>query len=107
MNEIATKATWSNHPIDNPKRIAIDLRFTKTQFAKLVKGLIPREMEDKWFIYYEEEWLYFHRSWTGYGWYKAQVIKTADYYSINEFWAERNHEKYKNEDAMNFQRTVF
>lgn len=48
--------------------------------------------------FYENDWLYFHRSWTGYGLYKAQLIKEKDGYSIKEFWAERNQEKYKNED---------
>lgn len=43
-------------------------------------------------------WLYFHRSWTGNGMYKAKLNKETDGYSITEFWAERNQEKYKNED---------
>jgi ADP-ribosylglycohydrolase len=98
MNKIATKDTWKNHPIDNPKRIAIDLHFTDKQFSKLITGLIQQEMEDKWFIYFENEWLYFHRSWTGNGMYKAKLNKQTDGYSITEFWAERNQEKYKNED---------
>lgn len=98
MNETATKETWKNIPIDNPKRIHIDLKFTDKQFSKLTMGLIPQEMEDKWFIYYEDEWLYFHRSWTGNGMYKAKLNKVTDGYSITEFWAERNEEKYKNED---------
>jgi len=98
MSEIATKETWVNHPIDNPKRIVIDLLFTDKQFSKLSKGLIPEEMEDKWFVYYENEWLYFHRSWTGNGVYKAKLIKETLGYSIKEFWAERNQEKYNNED---------
>jgi hypothetical protein len=90
MNKIATKDTWKNHPIDNPRRIAIDLHFTDNQFSKLTTGLIPQEMEDKWFIYFENEWLYFHRSWTGNGMYKAKLNKQTDGYSITEFWAERN-----------------
>lgn len=98
MNEIATKDTWQNQPIDNPKRIAIDLHLTDKQFSKLTNGLIPQQMEDKWFIYYENEWLYFHRSWTGNGMYKAKLNKETDGYSITEFWTERNQEKYKNED---------
>jgi ADP-ribosyl-[dinitrogen reductase] hydrolase len=65
MNETATKETWKNIPIDNPKRIVIDLIFTVKQFSKLILGLIPQQMEDKWFIYYEKERLYFYRSWTG------------------------------------------
>lgn len=98
MNEIATKYTWRNQAIDNPKRIAIDLHLTDKQFSKMINGLIPQQMEDKWFIYYENEWLYFHRSWTGNGIYKAKLNKENDGYSITEFWAERNQEKYKNED---------
>ena len=98
MNETATKQTWENIPIDNPKRIDIDLVFTHQQFSKLTRGLIPQQMEDKWFIFYENEWLYFHRSWTGNGMYKAKLNKVNDDYSIKEFWVERNQEKYKNED---------
>jgi ADP-ribosyl-[dinitrogen reductase] hydrolase len=98
MSEIATKDTWQNQPIDNPKRIAIDLHLTEKQFAKVTNGLIPQKMEDKWFIYYENDWLYLHRSWTGFGIYKAKLNKEPDGYSITEFWAERNQEKYRNED---------
>lgn len=98
MNDIATKNTWGHYPIDSPKRIDIDLHFTEIQFFKLTHGLIPQQMEDKWFIYYENEWLYFHRSWTGNGMYKAKLNKVTDGYSIREFWAERNQEKYINKD---------
>ncbi|NWJ51326.1 MAG: ADP-ribosylglycohydrolase family protein [Bacteroidetes bacterium] len=55
-------------------------------------------MEDKWFIFYENDYLFFHRSWTGFGLYKAQIIKEQVGYSIHEFWAERNQEKYSNKD---------
>jgi len=98
MNGIATKTSWENFPIDNPKEIAINLFFTYKQFSKLTKGLIPQVMEDKWFIYFEHDELYFHRSWTGIGIYRAKLTKEGNGYSIKEFWAERNPEKYKNED---------
>jgi len=57
-------------------------------------------MEDKWFIYFENGWLYFHRSWTGFGIYKAQLKKEPDGNgnSISEFWVERNQKKYINKD---------
>jgi ADP-ribosyl-[dinitrogen reductase] hydrolase len=98
MENYKTKDKCQNQPIDNPKRIAIGIQLTDKQFSKVTCGLIPQEMEDKWFIYYENEWLYFHRSWTGNGIYKAKLNKESDGYSITEFWAERNQEKYKNED---------
>jgi ADP-ribosylglycohydrolase len=98
MDEIAIRTNWDNEPIENPKRIEISLQFTCKQFSKLTNGLVPHQMEDKWFIFYENDWLYFHRSWTGYGFYKAQLIKEQNGYSIKEFWVERNKEKYENND---------
>lgn len=97
MNERATKETWKNIPIDNPKQIEIDLFFTDNQFSQLTQGFIPQQMEDKWFIYYDNEWLYIHRSWTGYGIYKAQLHQTTNGFSIQAFWAERNPEKHNYE----------
>ena len=98
MDEIAKKNSWKNHPIEIPKRISIDLYFTDDQFSKLKRGLLPRQMEDKWFIYFENDWLYFHRSWTGQGIYRAKLNRETDGFSINEFWAERNQEEYRNND---------
>ena len=98
MDKTATRTTWKNEPIVDPKRIGIDLHFTDAQFSKLMKGLVPHEMEDKWFIFFENDWLYFHRSWTGHGIFKAQLTKEQDGYSIKEFWAERKNEIYSNQD---------
>ncbi len=98
MDQIAIKESWKNYPIDNPKTIKLKLIFNEEQFLKIQNGLIPVEMEDKWFIYYEDGWLYFHRSWTGFGLYKAQLLQKDNFYVISEFYAERNKEKYINDD---------
>ncbi len=55
-------------------------------------------MGEKWFIYFENDWLYFHRSWTGIGIYKANVIAIENRYEIREFWVERNPLIYANTD---------
>jgi ADP-ribosylglycohydrolase len=55
-------------------------------------------MEDKWFIFFENNCLFMHRSWTGFGIYKACITKNDKGYSFKELWVERNQEKYKNED---------
>ena len=34
-------------------------------FARAIRGLVPTEMEEKWFIFYEDGVLHCHRSWTG------------------------------------------
>ena len=84
-NGIATKDSWKNLPIDNPKQLQIYLEFNESQFSKIKNGLIPEEMEDKWFIYYEEGFLYFHRSWTGFGMYKTKITKEPTGYIIRDF----------------------
>lgn len=48
------------------KRVPLrNLTLTTKEYARLSLGLIPEEMEDKWFIYLEDNKLYCHRSWTG------------------------------------------
>jgi hypothetical protein len=104
--EIATKDTWINLPIDNPKHLKINLVFNESEFSKIKNGLIPEEMEDKWFIYYEEGFLHFHRSWTGYGLFKAKITKEPTGYIIRDFWVERNIEKYSNLDDDGYRTTL-
>jgi len=110
MENIATKESWKNTPIDTPKRIDIskivpdlDLSFSEEQLLKIKNGLIPQEMEDKWFIYYENDWLFFHRSWTGYGIYRAKIVKKKNNsnnrdYAIKDFYVERNKKYYNHEN---------
>jgi ADP-ribosyl-[dinitrogen reductase] hydrolase len=98
MEEVASRSLWKNTPISSPKLIDISLHFTDSQYLKLQNGLMPQQQEDKWFIFFEDNWLYFHRSWTGLGIYKAQLIKEEKGYAIKEFWAERSQVAYKNED---------
>ena len=40
-------------------------RFSLEEFERISHGLIPEEMEDKWFIYHDGTTLHLHRSWTG------------------------------------------
>lgn len=88
---IATRESWEIVPIINPQPLDINIQISDRHFFEIKKGLVPRDMDDRWFIYYENEWLYFHRSWTGFGFYKAKLNKTKEGYSINEFWVERNN----------------
>lgn len=93
-NEIATPDSWPLQPIIMPRHVKADLRYTEAQFEQMTRGFIPEEMEDRWFIYFEEHFLYFHRSWTGFGIYKARITKENDAYTIREFWVEQNPENY-------------
>jgi len=40
--------------------------------ASICCGLKPEQMEDKWFVYWEDQTLFLHRSWTGHCIYAAR-----------------------------------
>ena len=84
-----------NFPIDFPHEIAIDLSFDEAQYQKLILGLSAKEMENRWRIKFENDALFFQRSWTGYTIFEAKIHKENNRYYINSFYAERNPEKYK------------
>jgi hypothetical protein len=71
--KIAKRDDWKTEPLpDISKSIAIDLNYSKSEFDRIVIGNIPEEMEDKWFVFYEDPWLYLHRSWTGFCIFKVR-----------------------------------
>jgi len=66
MPTIAKAVDWKNRPL--PTRhivIMLDFHLDAAESACVRHGLLPLEMEDKWFLYYEGSTLYMHRSWTG------------------------------------------
>ncbi len=93
-----------NLPIDVPHKIAIDLSFSEEQFQKIMLGLSAKEMENRWHIKFENDTLFFQRSWTGYTIFEAKIHKENNSYYINSFYAERNPEKYKiTDDAFDIE----
>jgi 8-oxo-dGTP diphosphatase len=64
---IAKKSDWKNKELSKNKIVVdLDITFNEEEMTVIKKGIIPSAMEDKWFIYYEDNKLFFHRSWTGY-----------------------------------------
>lgn len=61
----ASATSWQCIPFKDGVPLAYQAIFNSEQFARLKVGHIPRGMDDKWFIYYEEPHLFLHRSWTG------------------------------------------
>jgi hypothetical protein len=95
MNEAAKAQEWLI-PMDTPKQIDFELHVTREEYERLTLGAKAEGIDDRWYIYCEDNWLYFHRLWTGYGIYKAQLFQDTDGYSMKNFWVERNAVKYTN-----------
>ena len=63
--------------------------FTREDFARLCFGVVPRSMEDKWFVFFESPWLYLHRSWTGICVYQVRFAQSAAGVEIADVIANR------------------
>lgn len=65
--------------------------FTSVEIERLRVGLIPRVMEDKWFIYCDNHTLNIHRSWTGFHIYKITMQPLEDNtYSVTQAIVNRD-----------------
>lgn len=95
----ATKSSWKTLPAPQ-QCIPLDLKaiYTNEEFEKILLGLIPDEMEDKWFIYFSDNWLNFHRSWTGHFIYRIKILHTEIGYEIFDSWVNRNFDEYQYTD---------
>lgn len=88
---MAAKASdWKTFPLpDQRMRITLGRAFDSVEMARIRNGLVPEEMEDKWFIYYQDDTLYLHRSWTGYCIYVVRFVEAGEGVS-RMTWAEVN-----------------
>ena len=57
-------------------------------------GLVPGQMEDKWFIYWQDDVLYFHRSWTGFCVYVVRFEFEGKSYRMVEADLNRERSEY-------------
>ena len=72
---------------DFPEKYAsfnLNKELTNKEYELLEWGFRPSQQEDKWYIYVEDAWIYFHRSWTGHVCYKTKVEKSATGYLLTE-----------------------
>jgi hypothetical protein len=68
--------------------------YSPLEFEIISAGLMPVEMEDRWFIYYESPWLYLHRSWTGFCIYKVRFEPCGDKILATETIVNRDPAQY-------------
>jgi hypothetical protein len=95
----ATKESRKTQPMPELReRLPFDALYTDSDAEKIMNGFIPKEMEDKWFIYFENGWLFFHRSWTGHCIYMVKLDGSPAGVRVVEAWVNRDKEQYNNSD---------
>lgn len=82
------------------KPIAVDRCYSAEEFDQLKKGFIPQDMDEKWFVYYEEPYLYLHRSWTGFCLYRVELDRGDDGVRISEALVNRDPDQYGGTDDI-------
>ena len=90
-----TRDYWKITPMSKLKeKIAIKRIFTQEEFEKIAFGHIPKDMDDKWFIYYESPWLFFHRSWNGVCVFQLKIEPINDSFLISEAWFTQDDDQF-------------
>lgn len=73
--------------------------FDRCQMDRIQMGVVPRDMDERWLIYYEDDTLYLHRSWTGYCTFSVRFIVLDDGAArMCEYLASRDEEQYGSSD---------
>jgi hypothetical protein len=93
--KIAVSTDWKTKRLPAKQTtVLLDRSFNSEEMGKIKKGLIPQQMEDKWFIYYDSGKLFFHRSWTGFCLYVVSFVEDGQNGSMTKADINRNPIQY-------------
>jgi hypothetical protein len=70
-------------------------RWSDEEWATICWGHWPRDMDDKWLAFVEDDRLFLHRSWTGFGVYEAQFARGRDGWHITELLVSGDRGTYR------------
>ena len=84
--KVATSTSWKTEPMPKTdiSRVKASINITKENMAIIRKGHIPEAMEDHWFMYCDDEYIRYYRSWSGMCAFEAHFQKKEDHYVIDE-----------------------
>lgn len=79
--------------------IPMNREFSAEEMRSIKLGFRPDSMDDRWFIYYEEDRLYLHRSWTGHCIFIVHLRSDGRSCVAFELHANRNPKQYGSSDS--------
>ncbi|HEX5116946.1 MAG TPA: hypothetical protein VFW65_17280 [Pseudonocardiaceae bacterium] len=69
-------------------------RWSDAEWATIRRGRRAHEMDDKWVAFVEDDRLFLHRSWTGFGIYEARFARDDDGWFIAELLVSGDRDTY-------------
>ena len=102
------KSDWKTMPIPVEKAdLGYQKVFRAADAKKIMSGHKPEDMDDRWFIYYEDSWVYFVRSWTGYHIFGFKLaVSPNGSANVIASWANRNIDEYQSKSKENDIQTI-
>lgn len=95
----AKKTDWAIEPLPSKRtRIALDRRFSPKEMTLIQAGFVPEEMGQKWFIFWEDDRLFCHRSWSGFCVYIVHFVAEGDSWKMVRADVNRDPEQYTETD---------
>jgi hypothetical protein len=92
----AKVSDWNTKPLPQQHSvIPIERHFSAAEMKVIKLGVIPEQMDDKWFIYWSRGKLFFHRSWTGFCVYLLEFKAVQSGYTAVRVLANRDPEQYR------------
>ena len=96
MPQKAAASSWKTKPMPAAhKELPLSGTYSTEEYEKMSYGFLPKGQDDRWFIYMEGNWLYFHRSWTGTCVFQMQFVPKGDHYQAVKAIANRDSEQYR------------
>jgi hypothetical protein len=77
------------------KEIKFNRKLSTLEMQKVTKGKEPNHMDDKWIVYFQDSWLYFHRFLTGNCIYKVNIICEEPNCEINKVFVNGDSDQYE------------
>lgn len=109
-DRVVKREDWKSlHMPEQCTKIELNIQYSAEDMATLKRGVCPEEMEDKWFIYFEEDEskLYLHRSWTGYCVFVVEFnVEESGEATAKMVVVNREHEQYRSTDDESDRETL-
>ena len=83
--EIATKDSWNIEPMpeEDVSKLQAGLTLTDGDMEIIRRGHIPEAQEDHWFMYCDNEYIRYYRSWSGMCAFEAHYTREDDHWLID------------------------
>lgn len=96
MINAAHSGSWNHHPMPKETiRLNYSKAITAEEFKNISRGLIPEQMEDKWFAYLEGRTLFLHRSWTGVCIFQVELRRAQNGYVVSRVEVNNDPEQHR------------